>query len=68
MAQEQLVLHLVEGYTHLFEHYKIVIHQVASLVDEALAIAINGLDDAFGTLLTHLLVMAFMPLMNKRVV
>ena len=54
MAQEQLALHFVEGYTHLFEHYKIVIHQVASLVDEALAIAINGLDDAFGTLLTHL--------------
>lgn len=68
MAQEQFVLHLFEGYTHLFEHYKIVIHQVASLVDEALAIAINGLDDALGTLLTHLLVMAFMPLMNKRVV
>ena len=54
MAQEQFVLHIFEGYTHLFEHYKIVIHQVASLVDEALAIAINGLDDAFGTLLTHL--------------
>lgn len=68
MAQEQLVLHLVEGYTHLFEHYKIVIHQVASLVDEALAIAINGLDDALGTLLTHFFGMAFMPLMNKRVV
>ena len=49
------MLNIGERDAHLLEHDEVVVHQVASLINEAVAIAIHCLDNTLRTLLAHLL-------------
>lgn len=54
MSQFEFVFNVSKAYPHLFKHNEVMIHEVACFINKAVAIAINSLNDAFGTFLAHL--------------
>lgn len=55
VAVEEFALDVVEAYAHLLKENEVVIHEVAGLIDEAVAVAVDSFDGRLNSLFAHFL-------------